>query len=100
MAYLDLMRVSVLVNGSLSKKFSPKRGLRQGDPLSPLLYNIMAEVLNLMIKRAVSKGMLRGIILDGYSEQLTHLQFADDTLIFIEGSVDSVMSIKRVLQCF
>lgn len=53
-----------------------------------------------MIKMAISKGMFRGIELDGECDQLTHLQFVDDTLIFIEGSLESVKVVKRILQCF
>jgi len=44
--YLKSETVSVLVNGSPSTEFLPQRGLKQGDPLSPLLFNIVAEALN------------------------------------------------------
>ena len=44
-AILTSARVSILVNGEPTREFIPARGLRQGDPLSPLLYNIVGEVL-------------------------------------------------------
>ena len=52
---LDSSRISILVNGSPTKEFSPGRGLRQGDPLSPLLFNIAGEVLNKMLVVAANK---------------------------------------------
>ena len=54
--------VSVLVNGSPSSEFLPQKGLRQGDPLSPLLFNIAAEALNGILSRAMEKGLYRGFL--------------------------------------
>lgn len=53
-------RISVLVNGSPTDEFSPQRGLRQGDPLSPFLFNIIAEGLNLLLERAKEIGLFKG----------------------------------------
>lgn len=99
-AILESARVSILVNGAPTREFSPGRGLRQGDPLSPLLYNLVGEVLSSMLKEAACNGIFRGIQMKNTAQQLTHLQFADDTIIFVEDSVESIEGVKKVLQCF
>ena len=97
---LTSTRISVLVNGSPTAEFSPERGLRQGDPISPLLYNIVAEVLSVMLTSASNKGIFKGIALGNSSNLITHLQYADDTIVFIEDSMESIQGVKRVLQSF
>ena len=54
--------VFVLVNGSPSAQFIPQKGLRQGDPLSPLLFNIVAEALSGIMSHAIAKGLYRGFL--------------------------------------
>ena len=54
--------ISVLVNGSPSAEFIPQRGLRQGDPLAPLLFNIVAKGLNGLMREAVEKNLFRGFL--------------------------------------
>ncbi|XP_028068962.1 uncharacterized protein LOC114271546, partial [Camellia sinensis] len=97
---LGFARVSVLVNGSPTEEFQPQKGLRQGDPLSPLLFIIAAESLNLLLARAVEKGLFRGALVGGNGLRISHLQFADDTIVFCEGDQEEVLNIKRVLRCF
>lgn len=99
-ALLHSVRISVLVNGIPSKEFAPLRGLRQGDPISPLLFNIVGQVLSSMISTAAKKGIFKGISLGNDTEQITHLQFADDTVVFLDGSAESARGIKQVLQIF
>ncbi|XP_017245737.2 uncharacterized protein LOC108217416 [Daucus carota subsp. sativus] len=99
-ALLKSSRISVLVNGSPSKEFEPGRGLRQGDPLSPLLFNLAGEVLSAMLTKAAGKGIFSGIPLGDSSQNITHLQFADDTVVFVNNSLESVRGVKSVLQCF
>lgn len=98
--YYREAKMSVLVNGSATKEFSPSRGLRQGDPLSPLLFILVVEVLSSMIKKAVHDGTFKGIKLAGKSNVVTHVQFADDTLIFVNDDLDSLKKIKKILVCF
>ncbi|XP_028101025.1 uncharacterized protein LOC114300334 [Camellia sinensis] len=93
-------RVSVLVNGSPTEEFQPQKGLRQGNPLSPFLFIIAAEALNLLLARAVEKGLFRGASVGGNDLRISHLQFADDTIVFCEGDHEEVLNIKRVLRCF
>jgi len=77
-----------------------ERGLRQGDPLSPFLFVLMGEVLNRMLQRAASLNMFKGISVGKESLQLTHLQFADDTLVFCEAEKAHLLKIKNVLLSF
>ena len=53
-----------------------------------------------MLNCAAKKGIFKGIRLANSSNQITHLQFADDTIIFLEDSIESIVGVKKVLQCF
>jgi hypothetical protein len=54
--------VSVMANGEESTTFKTGKGLRQGDPLSPLLFNLVGDVLTRMLKKASKKGYIKGIL--------------------------------------
>ncbi|GKD81449.1 putative RNA-directed DNA polymerase, eukaryota, reverse transcriptase zinc-binding domain protein, partial [Tanacetum coccineum] len=60
-ACLHLSRASILVNGSPTSEFSIKRGLRQGDPLSPFLFILVMEGLHCALSTAVSSNLIHGI---------------------------------------
>ncbi|GKV50269.1 hypothetical protein SLEP1_g56981 [Rubroshorea leprosula] len=79
---LKTAKVSVLLNGSTNRQFKMQRGLRQGDPLSPFLFLIVAEGLNGIISSAASLGLFNGIEIGQCGMNVTHLQFADDTIVF------------------
>lgn len=99
---LHSSRISVLVNGSPTAKFVPEKGLRQGDPFSPFLLNVVDEGLNVLLQRALSSGLIKGVVI-GHCDSIStisHLQFADDTIIFCEVVWEEVLTIKRILRCF
>ena len=54
--------MGIKVNDEIGPYFQTKRGLRQGDPMSPILFNIVADMLALIIKRAKDDGQIRAII--------------------------------------
>lgn len=74
--------------------------MRQGDPLSPLLFNLAGEDLNRMLVSANKLGMFKGIKLNDSSDDLTHSQYDDNTILFIRNDIMSVSKVKEVLQCF
>ena len=92
--------ISVLINGSPLPEFIPQRGLRQGDPLAPLLFNIVVEALNGLVKEAVKKNLFRGFSVDSNNEEINILQYADDTIFFGEASMENVKAIKAILRTF
>lgn len=73
--------MSVLVNGSMTKEFSVSRGLRQGD-LSLFLFLISMEGFSVMVNRAVELGMFKGFWFGEVRQQVSHLQFVNDTRLY------------------
>ena len=71
--------------------FQSSRGLRQGDPLSPYFFVIEMEMFSGLLMRAVDEGFLSGCrVKSRYGEgvKISHLLFADDTLVFYQASQD------------
>jgi hypothetical protein len=90
---------SVLLNGVPGKKFFCKRGVRQGDPLSPLLFVEGAELLQDIINDLSRQGKLVApVIFDDQDYPI--VQYADDTLLFLEASFDQLQTLKSTLLCF
>ncbi|GJR11179.1 cysteine-rich receptor-like protein kinase [Tanacetum coccineum] len=76
--------VSILVNGSPTYEFYLERRVRQGDMISPFLFILAAEGLNVVIKEAVDKGVFRGVKTGRNNVVVSHLQYADDIIFFGE----------------
>lgn len=80
---LNSSRISVLVNGSPTNEFSPQRELRQGEPLVPFLFNLVAEGLNLFLNRAKQLGLIKGASVGVNNLSISYLQYADPYNQFI-----------------
>ena len=94
---------AVLINGSPSQFFSASRGLRQGDPISPLLFLLVMEVFTRMLRVASSAGLIAGFSvgrLNDSSTKISHLLFADDTIIFCDNVCEQIVNLRGILIWF
>lgn len=92
-------RFSVAINGELAGFFPGKKGLRQGDAISPYLFIMVMEVLSKLLEKAVEDGAFR-VHPNCLTPRVTHLLFADDLLVFTDGSRFSISGVKDVMAGF
>jgi hypothetical protein len=105
--WIDWIRVcvfagnlSVLVNGSPTEEINIQRGLKQGDPLAPFLFLIVAEGFSGVMRKAVEVGSFKGLVVGREPVLVSHLQYADDTICIGEASVENLWSLKAILRGF
>ncbi|GAU36154.1 hypothetical protein TSUD_275130 [Trifolium subterraneum] len=92
---------SVLVIGSPTDEFSLERGLRQGDPLSPFLFVLAAEGVHVLMEAKVENHFFTGYNIGTQNPiVVSHLQFADDTLLIGTKSWANVSALRAVLVLF
>ena len=84
----------------LVKPFIAERGVRQGDPLSPLLYVLAADLLQSALNVAKNNGLLSLPIPLNHSQDFPILQYADDTLIIMEAKLDQLAALQDILRLF
>ena len=102
-ACISSVRFLVLVNGSPTGFFSSSRGLRQGDPLSPLFFLLVMEALSRLLERVTEGGFITGYSVgnsDSHALSISHLLFADDTLIMCGATPDQLWHLRGVFIWF
>jgi hypothetical protein len=92
--------VEIKVNDDIGHYFQTLKGLRQGDPLSPMLFKIVSDMLAILIARAKEDGQVRGLIPHLVEGGVSILQYADSIILFMEHDLDKVVNMKLILCLF
>jgi hypothetical protein len=91
--------LAILINGEATNFINNGRGLRQGCPLSPLLFILVMEGLSLSLKKSHSEGKLTGIKVSRMV-RILHLLFVDDVIIMSNASIIEWKEIHALLNAF
>ncbi|XP_055800831.1 uncharacterized protein LOC129870195 [Solanum dulcamara] len=89
---------SVLINGQQQGFFKSTRGVKQGDPLSPTLFILAAEVLSRSLNALHQNSQFKGFGMPKWSPKINHLAYADDMIIFTSADVVSLQKIMGILR--
>ncbi|XP_016164591.1 uncharacterized protein LOC107607123 [Arachis ipaensis] len=90
----------ILINGSPTKPFKMERSLRQGDLLSPFLFVLVADILHRIVGEAVRNKRILPLLVGKDNIDLSHLQFAYDTILFCPPEEETIRNYVRLLRCF
>ena len=88
---------SVFINGEPKGWITQSRGIRQGDPLSPYLFLLCAKGLTVLLNKAVKNGVVNGIMSCQNGVCISHLLFADDSLLFCKATVGECQQLLSIL---
>jgi hypothetical protein len=90
---------TVLLNGEATDFFKSGRGLRQGCPLSPLLFILVMEGLSLLLKESQSEGKLTGVKVSR-TIKILHIFFVDDVIIMTQATLSEWWEIDKLIKLF
>jgi hypothetical protein len=100
MACVSSVRYKVRFNSQETDTFTPTRGIRQGDPLSPYLFLLCAEGLSSLLQYEEEAGGIEGVRVCRNAPSVSHLLFADDSLILMKADVLNAASLQHVLETY
>ena len=86
------------INGERRGFVKPSRGLRQGDPLSPYLFLLVTEGFSNLLTKSMQGNRLTGLKVAHSCPALSHLFFADDTLIFCRANKEEAGEVMQILK--
>lgn len=91
--------LEILVNGFPNQEIRIQRGLKQGDPLSPFFFLLVAECLSELFSRAVHLQIFWGLRVGSSELVVSHLQYVNDTIILEKSSYENIWSTRRFSKC-
>lgn len=99
-ARISTSKLAVRLNGKVWEWFTPSRGIRQGDPISPLFFVLCIERLSHLIEEEISAGRWKGIKVTRSGPTVLYLFFANDMLLFGEATMQQATTMKQCLDQF
>ena len=100
MRCITFVSYSVLINGVAHGNIMPSRGLRQGDPLSSYLFLLCADGCSSPKSKAIRNQMMRGLSICRGCPKITHLFFADDSLLFCKANGQECQQLIEILHLY
>lgn len=97
MECISMATYLVLINGEPHRHITPTRGLHQGDHLSPYLFFLCIDGFHGLFRRAGTLGDIRGVSICRNGPQLTHLLFANDSLVFCKAKENECQKLLEIL---
>ena len=89
--------IGIKVNDDVGHYFQTHKGLRQGDPLSPYLFLFCVEGFSALLKHAQQENKIKGVSFGSTGPHVTHLLFADDNIVFLEGYQMTLRNLRDIL---
>lgn len=90
----------MLVNGTPKGFFSTSRGLRQGDTLSPFLFTLVSNAFSQILRNGEELNLFKSYRVGKEQIPILHLQYADDTLLFLDGDNNQLRNLLSLIHCF
>ncbi|XP_050222916.1 uncharacterized protein LOC126673008 [Mercurialis annua] len=100
LAIFSSARISIMINGKINGYFSCSRGVRQGDPLSPLLFCLAEDFLSRLMSHKLDRGRLSPMIFNRGNQFPTHFFYADDILLFGKASMKNMNAISEIFKLY
>ena len=91
---------SILINDKPFGMINPTRGLRQGDPLSPYLFLLCVEGFTSLLQKAELEGRIHGVSICRRAPKISHILFADDSLLFCQATERETQETFDVLKLY
>jgi hypothetical protein len=88
------------VNDDIGRYFQTKKGLRQGDHLSPIPFNLVANMCAILISMEKGQAQITSLVTHLIEDGLSILQYTDDTILFMEHNLEQAKNMKLFLCAF